>query len=118
MMRILRSGEKMKMLDISDFSGGWILGDFVPSVHRTQSFEFAVKYFLTGQTESEHYQKKATELTVVTKGFIRLADYYLKAGEMLLIESGEVADFEALEDSIVIAVKWPSLPNDKVIVNK
>jgi hypothetical protein len=33
------------------------------------------------------------------------------------VEPGEACDFEALEDSTVLAIKWPSLPDDKVIVD-
>jgi quercetin dioxygenase-like cupin family protein len=46
-----------------------------------------------------------------------MGKHHLKSGDILVVEPGEACDFEALEDSTVLAMKWPSLPDDKVIVS-
>lgn len=100
---------------MSEFKDGWIIGNFEPSLFQTEAFEVAIKHFLAGDVEVRHFQQTASELTTVIQGRVRLSDHVLGPGEMLLIEPHEEADFEALEDSIVVAVKWPSLPGDKVV---
>jgi quercetin dioxygenase-like cupin family protein len=37
------------------------------------------------------------------------------AGEIVLLEPGEAASFEALEDSVTVVVKSPSVPGDKFL---
>jgi quercetin dioxygenase-like cupin family protein len=107
----------MKTHSIQDFFNGWMIGDFAPSLHRTNDFEVGLKSFKTLDREPNHVQQIATEATLVVSGHIRMGTHYLKTGEILVVEPGEVCDFEALEDSTVLAIKWPSLPDDKVIVD-
>jgi quercetin dioxygenase-like cupin family protein len=107
----------MKILSINDFSNGWIIGDFEPSLYRTNDFEVAFKSFKKQEREPNHFQRSATEASIVVSGHIRMGAHHLKPGDIVLVEPGEPCDFEALEDSTVIAIKWPSLPDDKVIVS-
>lgn len=92
-----------------------MVGNFSPSAARSELFEFGVKHFLSGETEPRHYQRIARELSVVVSGECRIGDFHLSAGEVLLIEPGEVAGFEAFTDCAIAIIKWPSLPLDKVL---
>lgn len=105
----------MERLNLESYINGWIVGDFNPSVIRTSEIEVGVKNFLMGEKEPDHYQKLASEVTFVLKGRIRMGHQFMSAGEGLLVKPEEVFDFEALEDSIVLAIKFPSLPDDKVL---
>ncbi len=105
----------MRVVDLSSFTGGWLVGDFQPNVLETGLFEFGVKYFKQGDMEQAHYQIVAHELSVVVSGSCRIGEVILEAGQALLIEPGETAGFEALSDCAIAVVKWPSLPNDKVL---
>ena len=55
----------MRILKLKDFTRGWIIGDFDPTVLRTKAFEFAVKDYKVGDAEPAHLHKIATEITVV-----------------------------------------------------
>lgn len=105
----------MERLNLESYVNGWIVGDFNPSVMRTSEIEVGVKKFLLGDKEQEHYQKLASEVTFVLRGRIRMGNQFMAPGEGLLVKPEEVLDFEALEDSIVLAIKFPSLPDDKVL---
>jgi len=107
-----KGSSRMKILSIKDFSNGWIIGDFEPSLHRTNDIEVALKSFKKQEKEPNHLQRIATEASLVVSG-----SHHLKSGDILVVEPGEAYDFEALEDSTVLAIKWPSLPDDKVIVS-
>ena len=107
----------MEKHQIEDFFKGWIVGDFSPSLHRNSDFELAVKFFKKGQVEAAHKQLIATEITVVIEGEIRLGSSYFTRGDIISIPPNEVADFESLTDSSLVCIKFPSIPNDKVVVD-
>lgn len=105
----------MKKFQLADFTAGWVVGNFNPTLHQTRDFEFGVKYFEAGDREALHYQIVARELSIVVSGSCRIGSVDLHAGEGLLIEAGEEADFEAYTQCAIAIVKWPSLPADKVL---
>jgi CRP-like cAMP-binding protein len=102
-------------LNVSDFIGGWFVGDFEPSLFKNQHLEAGVKFFSRGDTESSHKQLLATEITVVSSGRVRIGSQILESGDVLIIYPGEFADFEALTDGSLTCVKFPSIPSDKVL---
>ena len=100
---------------IENFQGGWLLGDFDPTILRNKSVEVGVKFFKKGDLEASHKQLVATEITVLNSGSIRIEQLVLTPGDVLVIEPGEYADFEALEDGSLTCIKFPSIPSDKVL---
>ena len=54
-----------------------------------------------------------TEITLIAQGRARINNKILNQGDIILIRPGEAAEFEALEDTITVVVKWPSLLGDK-----
>jgi hypothetical protein len=105
----------MKFAKLSDFTNGWFLGNFEPSLFRSPDFEICVKNFKKGDVEAAHFQRIATEVTVVLSGSIRMGGHVLQVDDILTIYKDEVCDFEALTDCKVLGVKFPSLPDDKVL---
>lgn len=108
----------MNLYKVEDFFKGWIIGDFSPSLHKNSDFEVAVKFFRQGDTEASHKQLVATEITVVIEGHVRLGSLTFGRGDVISIPPHEVADFESLTDSSLVCIKFPSLPNDKVVVDE
>ena len=105
----------MKLARLSEFTNGWFLGNFNPSLFKSEDFEVCVKNFKKGDVEAAHFQKVATEVTVVLSGSVRMGDHILQVDDILTIYKGEVCDFEALSDCKVLGIKFPSLPEDKVL---
>jgi len=62
-----------------------------------------------------HYQLTATEITIVTSGHCSLGQVELRSGDIAVIEPMEAAEFLAIEDTVLVVVKNPSLPSDKVV---
>ncbi len=100
---------------LGEYKSGWLLGNFSPAVIQTSDFEVCVKTFRVGDRETSHYQVIATEVTVVLSGKVRMGEILLTEDEILVVEPGEVVDFEALTDCKVLGIKFPSLPEDKVL---
>ncbi|HWJ91870.1 MAG TPA: hypothetical protein VNR87_12200 [Flavisolibacter sp.] len=106
----------MERFDLKDFTGGWFVGDFDPTIVKTDAFEVAVKSYPAGAKEKKHYHKIATELTLITNGRVKMNGNEFGSGSIIRIEPGEATDFEALTDVTTVVVKVPSAKNDKFIV--
>jgi hypothetical protein len=104
----------MERHNLSTMNLGWFIGNFSPSLHSNAEVEVGLKRFKKGDTEPSHYQLTATEWTCVVLGKIRIGECVFQENEIAEIPPLESADFEALEDSVLIVVKSPSHPSDKV----
>ena len=104
----------MKTAKLQDMVKGWFIGDFEPSLHKTDAVEVAVKEYNAGDREPRHHHKIAVEYTVVARGRVRMNNAEYGPGDIVVIQPNEDADFECLEDgAITVVVKLPCAKNDK-----
>ena len=108
----------MKKARLEDMVKGWFVGNFEPSLYKTNDVEVAVKRYRAGDYEAAHYHKIAMELTVVTKGKVRMNGTEYGEGDIIVMEPGDITDFEALTDAENVVVKVPGANNDKYIVEE
>lgn len=94
---------------------GWFIGNFEPSLFKTNDVEVAVKSYKKGDKEGRHYHKIATEITVIVSGKVRMNDEIHEKGDILVIPPNFSTDFEVLEDTVTTVVKLPGANNDKYI---
>lgn len=106
----------MKHARLDDMTKGWFVGAFNPTAHNTDSCEVAVKSYKAGDHEAAHYHKIATEITLILSGTVRMAGREWGAGDIIVLEPGDVTDFEAITDAVNVVVKTPGALNDKYIV--
>jgi quercetin dioxygenase-like cupin family protein len=106
----------MKLHKLKDMFRGWIVGNFEPSIYKTDDVEVAVKNYKAGDKEEKHYHKIATEITIISDGKVRMNGTIYGSGDIVTIEPGEATDFEVLEDTITTVVKLPCVKDDKYIV--
>ena len=64
----------MKVSHISKMKGGWFVGNFEPTLYKTNDTEVAVKEYKAGDYGVRHYHKIATELTVIVRGIVKMND--------------------------------------------
>jgi quercetin dioxygenase-like cupin family protein len=105
----------MKNYRIEDFTKGWVVGDFEPSLHKNSQMEVGVKFFKKGEVEQKHHQNIATEITIVISGTVSFNDEEFNSGDVIVVEPKEKTIFKSLTDSSVTCLKFPSIPNDKVL---
>jgi len=106
----------MKTAKIGQMVKGWFIGNFEPSMLKTNDAEVAVKYYKKGDAEQRHYHKIATEYTVVVTGRVRMNGVEYGAGDIIVMEPNESTDFEVLEDGTTnVVVKMPGANNDKFL---
>lgn len=106
----------MKHEKIENMKRGWFVGNFEPSLLKTNAVEVAVKSYNKGDREAAHYHKAATEITVIISGQARMFGAVWKAGDIVVAEPGDITDFEAMEDTVNVVVKIPGVNYDKYLV--
>lgn len=105
----------MKLGKLDQMTKGWFVGNFEPTLLKITDVEVGVKEYQKGASEVIHHHRVATEITVIIFGQVRMnGSVYLK-GDIVLLEPGEHTDFEALEDSCTVVVKYPGAANDKYL---
>ncbi len=108
----------MKKFQLSESGArGWFIGDFPEAVFRTKNFEVNWQSNAQGH-EKSHYHKIITEIRLITKGQLLLNGEIFKAGEIAVLEPGEIAQQEYLEDTDSVTIKFPSLPDDKYYLHE
>lgn len=107
----------MKSENIKNMVNGWFIGEFSPAVLKTQACEVAVKEYKLGEKEDSHYHKIATEVTLVLSGEVEMCGKKWGAGEILVLEPGDITSFTALSDAVTVVVKIPGVLNDKYTIS-
>ena len=106
----------MKTAKLEDMVKGWFVGNFEPTLLKTNDVEVAVKSYKKGDYEDRHYHKIATEITVIVSGRVKMNGVEYTKGDIVVIEPMESTDFEALEDNTQnVVVKYPGANNDKYL---
>jgi quercetin dioxygenase-like cupin family protein len=98
---------------IREFYRGWFIGNFEPSLLKTDQFEVSLLQHAKGEKWTRHYHAVATEYNVLIKGLMKINGETMIEGDVFVLEPGEIAEPEFLEDCTLICVKTPSLPGDK-----
>jgi len=106
----------MKTAVMKEMVKGWFVGGFTPTALSTDACEVGVKHYNVGDREVAHYHKVATEVTMVLSGSVRMCNQLWEAGDIIVLEPGDVTEFEALTDAITVVVKVPGALNDKYLV--
>ena len=111
----------MQTAKLSDFIGGWFLGNFQPSLCQTPHVEVALKRHKAGEPWPMHGQQVATEYNLVVTGRLVLTnpqgeEQAFNDGDLFVIPPGEAWQPSFVGDCTVVCVKVPSVPGDKVCV--
>ena len=106
----------MKVEKLNNMTKGWFIGNFDPSLYKTNDVEVAVKSYKAGDYEDKHYHKIATEYTVILDGEVEMNGIRYKKNDIIVMEPGDATDFRAITDSMNVVVKIPGANNDKYLV--
>lgn len=103
----------MKTARLNQMTKGWFIGNFDPSLYKTNDVEVAIKSYKANEHEDKHHHEIATEFTVVTKGKIHMFGRDFSEGDIIVCEPGDSTDFTAITDAQNVIIKIPSASNDK-----
>jgi quercetin dioxygenase-like cupin family protein len=108
----------MNVTKITNYVRGWFIGNFEPSVLKTDQFEVGLLTHKKGEHWAPHYHKESVEYNVLVSGKMIVQERELNSGDVFVFEKGEIADPIFLEDCTLVVVKVPSIPSDKFEVEK
>lgn len=108
----------MHKFNLADFTRGWIVGDFAPSLIRTKEFEFMVRHYSAGETEGAHVHKLAEEITVIVSGEFTMNGTTLSKGDIVHLKPGEAADLSALKTERRLLSKHHQLSEINILYEK
>lgn len=108
----------MIVSNLKNMFRGWFVGNFEPSIYKTDQFEVGVLFHPKGEKWPKHFHKKAVEINVLISGKMVLNGEKLTPGNIFLIEKNEIVEPEFLEDCTIVCVKSPSIPGDKYEVKE
>ncbi len=108
----------MKTARLDEMFKGWFVGNFEPTLCRTNDVEVAVKKYKAGDSEGKHYHKLATEITVVTSGKVIMNGVTYTEGDIIVLHPRDISDFSAVTDAVTTVVKIPGANNDKYMAEK
>ena len=103
----------MEISHIENMFKGWFIGDFEPSLYKTNDVEVGVKFYHEGDYQPSHFHKIATEFTVILDGKVEMNGIVYESGSILKILPNESTDFKALTNVKTVVVKIPGATNDK-----
>ena len=104
----------MKKYRLSDSGArGWFIGDFAEAVVRTKDFEVCWQENPAEKIDRPHYHKVITEIQLITSGRMIINGEEFGPGDIYVSEPGEPYHAKYLEDTKVVAIKFPSVPDDK-----
>lgn len=101
--------------NLNRFTKGWFVGNFDPTLIKSDAVEVAVKHYRAGEHEASHHHKIATELTLIISGHVRMSGEEFSSGEIVKIAPGQSTDFTALTDVTTVVVKMPCVSGDKYV---
>jgi len=94
---------------------GWYIGDFADAVFRTKDFEACYQTNQRGHAVS-HKHNIINEITLIVSGRVLTNGTIYTAGDIYILEPGDISQTEYLEETSVVTIKTPSVPTDKEIL--
>ncbi len=102
---------------------GWLCGHFMSEGSILKTNELEVKYgqLNPGDVEPKHYHPKGEELFIIIEGKLKVVidgeEYILEKGDFVFEKAGTHEEVvEVIEPTIFIAVRTPSVPDNKLVV--
>ena len=104
---------------------GWLCGHFYPkeSIYHRHDIEICVKVLPVNNTEELHYHLCSFEFLIVLSGKVEYEIegdlHMLVPGSFYMLQPGSTERIvQVVEESTIIAVRLPSIPNNKIMVDK
>jgi len=105
--------KKVEKLMLNKYTGGWLVGDFLPSLIRTKDVEVGVKKITKGTVGDGHYHKLVTEYTIIISGKLVDKGVEYSEADIIILQPYEKNFTRFITDSIIISIKSRSVANDK-----
>jgi mannose-6-phosphate isomerase-like protein (cupin superfamily) len=101
---------------LDDFVRGWFVGNFEPSIVKTDKYEIGLLTHNKGEKWDFHYHKLADEINFLVEGRMRINERLIEKGSLFVIQKNQLTCPDFLENCKILCIKVPSVPTDKYSV--
>lgn len=106
----------MKTHKLDDFFKGWVVGNFEPSLFKSD-VEVGIAKHTAGEFHQDHFHKKNTEYNIVLEGRMKINDTEFGPGDIFVLYPYEVSIAEFITDVTIVIIRDHSDPADKYLLN-
>jgi len=110
----LKYGSIKSKETLDNMKRGWLVGNFEPSILRTEQFEVAYMRHKKGEYWPPHLHKEISEYNVLIRGKMKMNNEIINEGDVFIIPKTMLTHAVFLEDCEVLCIKVPSVPTDKL----
>lgn len=100
-------------MNLTDFTRGWVVGDFTPSLVQTKDVEIGILELKAGEKGDSHYHARHQEHNLILFGTVRAKGKLHFEGDIFTYSPGEKSDVQFLEDTKLLVIKSPATKGDK-----
>jgi dTDP-glucose pyrophosphorylase len=112
----LNENHSNEILNIKDYTRGWLVGDFKPSIENNKIVEFGYLSHKKNSLWDYHYHKESIEINILVKGAMKINNIEYIKNDLFIIDKNVISCPLFLDDCEIICIKLPSSPKDKYIV--
>lgn len=110
-------GLNVEVFKLNNFTNGWIIGDFEPSILKNSGVELAVMNKKKGKgTHDYHYHEHCIEINVLIKGKMRCNNKIIEENDIFIFNKNVPSIYEYLEDCTFVVFKTEPSNTDKIIM--
>lgn len=100
-------------MKLSDFTRGWIVGDFFPCLVDTKDVEIGVIDLKAGDKGDSHFHLQHIEFNLILSGEAIIDKRVYGQDEFFIYLPGEKSTVEFTKDTRLLVVKTPATKGDK-----
>lgn len=109
----------MDVHKLSNFIGGWVIGNFEPTLLKTSHFEVGWKIHTRHEGVEPHLHRQVTEYNLLAHGSMTVNGVQLEEHDLFVLHPGEQVDIDIHTEEVhVVCVKVPSIPADKELCER
>jgi hypothetical protein len=103
----------MRFDNLKNYERNWVVGNFEPSLFKTESVDIGILYCKKNESGDLHYHLNHTEYNILISGEVKIKDKILKEKDIFIYEPKDKSDLVFTQDTILLVIKNPSTKNDK-----
>ena len=98
---------------LNEFVRGWFIGNFEPSIVKTEKYEVALLTHNKDEKWDFHYHQLADETNFLLEGRMLINERLVEKGSLFIIQKNQLTCPIFLENCKILCIKVPSVPSDK-----
>lgn len=100
-------------MKLEDFTRGWIIGNFEPSIIKTTELEIGILDLKAGDKGDLHWHEHHKEFNLILSGAAKIGKNLYFEGDVFIFEPFEKSNVEYMQDTKLLVIKSPAMKGDK-----